>query len=44
MTLMANTVSVGFGTFCLQRVGFESVQVARPQPGASTVVLHPILQ
>jgi len=49
MALSANTVSVGLGTFCLQRVGFELVQVAkRPQPGdpvgASTMVLRPLLQ
>jgi len=44
MALLASTVSVGPRVFCLQRVGFESVQVSRPQPGASTVVLRPILQ
>jgi len=44
MALLANAVSVGLGTFGLHRVGFESVQVARPQPDASTVVLLLILQ
>jgi len=44
MALLASTVSVGLRTMFLQRVGFEAVQVARPQPGASTVVLRPILQ
>jgi len=44
MALLANTVSVGLGTFCLLRIGSESVQVARPQSGASTVVLRLTLQ
>jgi len=40
MALLANTVSVGLGTVCLQRVSFELLQVAILQPGACMVVLR----
>jgi len=39
MVLLATAVSVGLRISCLERVGFESVQVAkRPQPGDPVVV------
>jgi len=41
MALLANTVPVGLNIFCLRRVGFEPVQVAkRRQPGDSVVVVQ----
>jgi len=40
MALLATTVSVSLRISCLERVGFESVQVVkRPQPGDPVVVV-----